>query len=128
MIACDDVVEDKRTSKKTIFNAFNQIGVRKFPAKHQRLVVFLSLTNGHGEVPFDLQFVRGADDKTLCGLKGTVKFGNPLAVMDMVLTMEGLPLPEEGRCSFRLFLAGNPVRERRLFVKLLKGDTDGRSD
>jgi hypothetical protein len=52
MIVCDDVVEDKRTIEKTIFNAFNQIWAKAYPAKHQRLVVFLSLANGRGEVTF----------------------------------------------------------------------------
>jgi len=128
MVLCDDVVEDKRSNNKTLFNTFNQITALKFPAIHPKLVVFLSLTNGHGEVPFDLQFVRDKDDRPLCGLKGTVKFGDPLAVADIVLTMRGLPLPDEGHYCFRLLLAGEPVRERRLFVKLLKGGSDGSSD
>ena len=128
MIVCDDVVEDKRSNKKTIFNAFNQIAAPKFPTKHQKLVVFLSLTNGHGTVPFDLQFVMGADEKVLCGLKGAVKFDDPLAVVELVLTMQGLPLPKEGQYSFRLLLGGHPVRERRLFVKLWKGGGDGGGD
>ena len=128
MIVCDDVIEDKRTNKKTIYNAFNQIWSRKFPARHGKLAVFLSLTNGHGEVPFDLQFIGGAADKPLCGLKGTVKFPDPLTVVDMVLTMAGLPLPKEGVYAFRLLLGDRIARERRILVNLLKGGGDDAGD
>lgn len=121
MIVCDDVTQDKNTGKKTLFNTFNQIACREFPNKHGNLVVFVSLTNGRGEAPMNLEFIRGAAEQPLCALQGTVKFPDPLAVVDVVLRIAGLPLPEEGVYAFRLTVGGRILRERRIFVSRQEG-------
>ena len=121
LVISDDVVEDKNTGKKTIINAFNQIWCSDFPNQHGKLVVLVSLTNGRGQVPLDLQFIKEATDAPLCGLKGVVNFPDPLSVVDVVLQITGLPLPEEGHYAFRLVVGGKILRERRVFARRHEG-------
>ena len=49
LLICEGVIEDSRSKNKTIVSTFNRITSSKFPARHDRLAPFLSMTEGHGE-------------------------------------------------------------------------------
>ena len=58
IIVCEGVIEDLRSRNKTIVNTFNRIFSAAFPVSQDRLTVFVSLTNGHGEQDLEIRFVR----------------------------------------------------------------------
>ena len=48
-LACDDVITDAATQKKTIVGCFGDIFAVSYPVLYHRLALFAELTNGHGD-------------------------------------------------------------------------------
>ena len=121
IIVCDDVIEDKRTGKKSIIGAFNQIWSTSFPSQHDKLVLFVSLTDGKGESDLTVRVVRELQPdysgEEIFRLAGKVKFGNPLDVAELVLTMHKLLLPQSGNYTVLVEVGGGIVGERRIRVE-----------
>ena len=114
-IICEGVVEDARSHNKSIFNCFNEIRARAFPVIHDRLTVFLALTNGHGTV--NLRIRLSKDDKEpYVTLRGELSFPSPLHVVDMVFNMRQVPLPEPGAYRIEAWVDDRMVSQRRLMV------------
>ena len=116
IIVCESVVEDIQTHNKCIWSTFNQIAAPAFPAQHPKLVVFVTLTNGHGTVPFVLRFAQDTASKVLLELKGSIPFRNPLDIADMVFNLLLLPLPAPGPYSVQILTNGAVIGERRIQV------------
>jgi hypothetical protein len=95
IIICEDVVEDARSHNKCILNTYNTIFSQHYPAKHDRLTIFLSFTNGHGEVPIEVRFGKEGK-KPILNARGKVKFEDPLAVAELILNLRHVPIPEAG--------------------------------
>ena len=95
IIICEDVVEDARSHNKCILNTYNTMHSHAYPASQDRLTVFLSLTNGHGEMPIEVRFCK-EDGEPILKAGGTVKFSDPLAVAELILSLRNVPIPEAG--------------------------------
>ena len=119
VIICEGVVEDVRSHNKCILNTYNVIGVQSFPAQHDRLTIFASLTDGRGELPLEFRFVqdRPGGTTTLLNLNGAVKFGDPLGVIDLTVDLRGLPLKEAGNYAVQLWVNNEMIGERRIVVQ-----------
>jgi len=129
IVVCESVVEDIQTRNKCILNTFNGIFGFRFPCVHPKLVVFATLTNGHGTIPLELKFVQDTTREVLLGLQGAVEFNSPLDIADMVFNLHNLPLPAPGPYSVQIFANGEPIGERRIQVALAnipgQGDQGG---
>ena len=49
MLLCDYLVMDAETRNKSLIGIFNRVNASRFPVRHDRMHVFIALTNGHGD-------------------------------------------------------------------------------
>ena len=120
IVICNEIIEDKRTSNKTLVSLFNSIGVPALPATHPRLFLMASLTNLREEtaVSFSLKSPSG---KELLRINGAANSGDdPLSVIDLVVEVLGLVLGEEG-VHFVDVLAGDMLLGSRRFTVARQG-------
>jgi hypothetical protein len=121
MVICDAVLRDESTKKPTLVGLFNQITAANLPAIHDRLHVFLSLTNGRGELPCLLQ-CKDQDEGVVCEVGGSIRFGNPLEVADVDIEMRGVVFEKEGLYVFEFSCDGQFLTRRRFLVSKEKSD------
>jgi hypothetical protein len=114
MVICDMVLRDERTKNVSLIGLFNQIQGPRVPMLHDRLFVFLSLTDGHGRQAFQLQ-CKAPDESVIFETRGEVVFNDPLEVTDAFIEIRGLLLPAAGIYTFE-FTCGGELTLRRFLV------------
>ena len=120
IVLCNEIIEDKRTSNKTLVGLFNSVGVSALPATHPRLFLLASLTNLREDLPVSLS-VRSHTGRELLRVEGAVSSGgDPLAVVDLVLEVLGLTVQEEG-VHFVDVLSGDVLLGSRRFTVTRQG-------
>lgn len=115
LVICDLVLRDEKSHNVSLVGLFNAILAGRFPARHDRMHVFVSLTHGHGKIPCRLECT-GPDDKVIFRLDGHVEFKNPLGVIDANFELRGVVFPTPGPYVLELSCAGVPVIARRFEV------------
>ena len=112
MIICDDVIDDKRTRKKSLIGMFDRIMAATLPTRHPKLHVFFSLTNGRGKYKATLEHTYIPELKVLQEIHGELDFPGPNAILEYDFELLNVAFPHEGKYSFQLLLDGKPVAER----------------
>ncbi len=96
IIICNEIIEDKRTSNKTLVSLFNSVGVQALPVTHPRLFLMASLTNLRTDLPVSFS-IKSPSGREILRVNGAASSGgDPLAVIDLVVEVLGLSLGEEG--------------------------------
>ena len=115
IVICNEIIEDKRTSNKTLVSLFNSVGVPALPATHPRLFLMASLTNLREELPVTFS-IKGPSGREILRVNGAASSGgDPLAVIDLVVEVLGLPIGEEG-VHFVDVLTGDALLGSRRFT------------
>jgi hypothetical protein len=114
MVICDMVLRDERTKNVSLIGLFNQIHGLRLPMLHDRMFVFLSLTDGHGRQPFSLQ-CKAPDETVIFETRGEVVFNDPLEVTDAYVEIRGILLATAGLYTFE-FTCGGELALRRFLV------------
>ncbi len=123
LLICEGVVEDSRSKNKTILNTYNRIFSARYPARHDRLAIFLSLTDGHGDHAMTVQIVRaeaGLGQEPLVKMEGNLHFPDPLAVTEFTFDLRGLVIPAAGKYVIEVRIDGEIVKQRRFEAVLHK--------
>lgn len=99
IILCDQVIEDKRTNKKSLIGTFNDIMVAGIPAKHPCMCLMLSVTNCRHEREIQIEILRDTEQgvEQLLTMQGRIRAKTPLDVIDLVFEMRGVPLQSLGQ-------------------------------
>jgi len=121
IVICNEVIEDKQTSNKTLVSLFNQIDATTLPSRHARMFVVASLTDGLGKCPITIRVASLKSDREIARVEGEAEFQDPLAVLDFVVELRSLPLFEEGVHAVDVIADGNLLSTRRFFVRLVGG-------
>jgi len=116
LLICDQVIDDKITNKKSVIGLFNAVLVPKVPATIHQLVVLASLTEIETRVELELRLVRDADNEVLFRTHGPVEAPSPLATVDLVFAMQGIPIATAGQYAFEVLCAGDVLGRRRFQV------------
>ncbi len=115
IVICNEIIEDKRTSNKTLVSLFNSVGVPALPATHPRLFLMASLTNLREQLPVSFS-IKGPSGREVLRVNGEASSGgDPLTVVDLVVEVLGLPLGEEG-VHFVDVLTGDSLLGSRRFT------------
>jgi len=123
LLICEGVIEDSRSKNKTIVNTFNRISSKAYPAQHDRLATFLSMTGGHGDYDLKIRVVHAdaaPGEDTLLEAGGQVTFGDPFAVVELTLDLRGLAVPKPGNYAIQVVIDGDVVKQRRFAAVLLE--------
>lgn len=121
VVICNEVIEDKTTSNKTLVSIFNTIGTPGLPCHHPRMFVMASLTDGRGTWPVTFR-ITGPSGRVLMRLDGDAHFSNPLEVIDLVLQVRGLQLFEAGEHTVDVMSGHDVLGSRRFSVVMEKGE------
>lgn len=116
LLICDQVIDDKITSKKSAIGLFNTVLVPKMPTAIHQIVVLASLTEIESRVVLELRLVRDADNAVLFQTHGPVEAPTPLATVDLVFSMHGVRIPTAGQYAFEVLCAGEVLGRRRFQV------------
>jgi hypothetical protein len=115
VIVCNDVIEDKRTSNKSLIGLFNAINAPQLPVTHPRMNVIASITNANGELPISLKITAPSGAEVMKA-EGSVPLNDPLAVVDVVFEVNGLPIEELGTYMIDIFSNSHHMGGRRFQV------------
>jgi len=117
IVICNEIIEDKRTSNKTLVSLFNSVGVQALPATHPRLFLMASLTNLREDLPVSFS-IKSPSGREILRVNGAASSGSdPLTVVDLVVEVLGLTIGEEGEgVHFVDVLVGDALLGSRRFT------------
>jgi len=115
MVICDMVVRDEQTKNVSLIGLFNAVTGPKVPLRHDRMYVFVSLTNCHGDYECRLQ-CKSPDEEVIFEATGKISLNDPLAVADLNLELRGLVFKVPGNYIFEFYCAGELLTMRRFSV------------
>ncbi|MFH1747448.1 MAG: hypothetical protein ABIG44_10440 [Planctomycetota bacterium] len=116
LLICDQVIDDRITSKKSAIGLFNTVLVPKAPTVIHQIVIMASLTEIETRVVLELRLVRDADNAVLFQTQGPVEAPTPLATVDLVFNMQGVRIPTFGQYAFEVLCVGEVLGRRRFQV------------
>ncbi len=119
IIICDRVITETGTNNKTIVSTFNSIHAAKFPCIHQRMAVFVALTNASGVKEVNLVLTH--EGKTIIKFGGKVMFSGPNAVVELIFNLKGVPFPDPGTYCFEVHAGGDYIFESRFNLTKTEG-------
>lgn len=116
IVVCDQIIEDKLTSKKSLIGIFNNIASHQFPCRHPQISVFVSLTEGRGECKARLRIAHEESNAAVADVSGPIQFPDVNAVVELVFNLVGLTFPEPGLYAIEFYCDDALVLERRFHV------------
>jgi len=116
LLVCDQVIDDRLTKKKSAIGLFNTVLVPSLPTRIHQLAVMATLTEISGRTPLRLRLVRDEDNNVLMQTRGHVDAPNPLAMVDLVFAMQGVPVAQAGQYAFELLSESELLGRRRFQV------------
>ncbi len=116
IVLCDQIIEDKQTSKKSLIGIFNQIGTAEFPCRHARLSIFVSITEGRGTSDAKLRIVCEETDKVVTEVRGRIQFPDIHSVVEICFNFGILIFETPGLYSIEFYCDDVIVLERRFHV------------
>lgn len=128
LAACDMLIEDRQTGKKSLIGLFDKLFAANFPCTHPAMTVMVALTSGHGDYPCEL-VCRHSDSETVAfSAKGKISFRDPSQVVDLVFQLRQVRFPKSGTYWLHFLVDGVPVLMRPLFIQPAEtsGDKTGK--
>ncbi|MBL8878600.1 MAG: hypothetical protein JNG88_05720 [Phycisphaerales bacterium] len=113
LLLCDQLIDDRFTNKKSAIGMFNTIISPTMPTVIQQVTVLASLTELSGQSIVELRLVRDADNGLIFSGNGRVDAPNPLAVVDLIFTLQGIQLPTPGQYAMELWSSDDLLGRRR---------------
>ena len=117
MVVCDGLRRDPYTGKTTIIGTFSTIMGKTFPLVHPVLSVYISLTDGHGDVSCKLILIDVDEERSpIFEASETVNFNDPRMIAELCVIRGGIIFPEPGEYRLKLIAADEFIIERRILV------------
>lgn len=118
-IACDTIITDAQTGKKSLIGIFNSAGAARFPHILPQFFIFASMTNGNGDTEVRVQ-LSAADNSEIFNLKGRIPFKTPLDCPEMIFGIQNLVIKAPGTYELRLLANDVLVASRLLTFRELR--------
>lgn len=120
LVVCDNVYTESR-GKVALVGLFNQIQVAKFPVKHPRLCVYVSVTDVHRKTTFKLDIVHSETDREVASLKGPPpQSTDPTTICDFNFVLENLVFKEPGLYYIRFWGNEHLLLQRPFSVQMAR--------
>ncbi|MFH0982462.1 MAG: hypothetical protein V2A79_13130 [Planctomycetota bacterium] len=117
IILCDDVFEDKRTSKRILVGTFDRILAGAFPCAHGSMVVWLELTSGRGQYDLSVSIVHAETDLKTLEVNGRVVFEDPLQVVGIAIGFANVVFKEPGKYWIDVYANQTLIAQRAFLVE-----------
>jgi hypothetical protein len=116
MVICDMIIEDKKTGKKSLIGMFSNVSAVQVPCALSRFGVYISLTEGIGDYACSLKCVRAGDNLLIGETKGGLKFEDRSNIVEIVLEINGLTVPEFGEYRLEFYCEDGLLISRKFTV------------
>jgi hypothetical protein len=114
---CRDFIRDPDSGNYTVVRSFTGSPVDSFPGVSEPFCVFAILTEGFGEVPTELVVTYfGKEIFEYAQIRGSVRFADPLKLVDCVFRFQKFPFPEPGVYLFTLLVDGEWAAQKAVRV------------
>ena len=116
LMLCDQVVFEQGTQKPYLLGVFTGVAVDSIPTVPQRFDVFVSLTDGLGDVPMTLSVEHLETNQEIYSQNLTVRFPDPLQVVNLRFRVRQLTYEAAGTYLFVLIANDQELAARRVRV------------
>lgn len=121
LIPCDCIIEDKKTSKKSLIGIFGNINVSALPCPMPPTCILVSMTGGAGEYLCEVICDAPAPgSEQVFSMKGKIRFDTPQQILDFVFQIKSGELKEPGVYWLKVLIDEVPIMMRPFSVNLLK--------
>ena len=117
ILVCDTIIRDELTHNVSLIGIFNTIHAANFPCVHQRMHVFVSLTDGRGACEGRLCVVARETEGLVAEATGRIEFPpDARAVVDMNFELRQVPFEKTGQYSVDFYVEGELIGSRPFSV------------
>ncbi len=124
LVMCDNILQDAETKKYYLMGTATMTYARSFPARYQKLCLYVVLTGIHEPQTITIKLVHldtaSNEDRQVMSISGNVDAPDPLAVAELTFAMRNLPFPPPGEYRFQLMASETLLAERKFVVKEMK--------
>ena len=118
IIVCDRVIFDRITGMPSIVNIVQTINAPKFPVRHDQLVFFCEMTNGHGSTRLKIRLVDLENqDKAIFEQGQSVDFKDVRQIVTVAVNLMGVVFHHTGEYRFQLYANDILLGERSIMCK-----------
>ena len=119
LVVCERVIIEEQTKNKTLVSIFNNISVRGFPCRHDRLCVYVALTNGQGDSNISLVLKLIEDGSKVFSADGAVQFQDAQQTVEVIFAIRDFTFYKPGAYAFEVYADNEYVFESRFTVNLI---------
>jgi hypothetical protein len=117
-IICDRVIFDRISGMPSIINIIQTINAPRYPVRHDQLIFFCELTNGHGDTRLKIRLVDLENqDKVIFEQGQSVDFKDVRQTVTVAINLMGIVFQHTGEYRFQLFANGNLLGERSVICR-----------
>lgn len=117
-IICDRVIFDRISGMPSIINIVQTINAPRYPVRHDQLIFFCELTNGHGNTRLKIRLVDLENqDKIIFEQGQSVDFKDVRQIVTVAINLMGIIFQHTGEYRFQLFASDTLLGERSVFCR-----------
>jgi hypothetical protein len=117
-IICDRVIFDRISGMPSIINIIQTINAPKYPVRHDQLLFFCEMTNGHGSTRLKIRLVDiESQDKIIFEQGQSVDFKDVRQIVTVAINLMGIVFQHTGEYRFQLFANETLLGERSVICR-----------
>jgi hypothetical protein len=117
-IVCDRVIFDRLSGMPSIINIIQTINAPKYPVRHDQLIFFCELTNGHGSTRIKIRLVDIENqDRVIFEQGQAVDFKDVRQIVTVAINLLGVVFQHTGEYRFQLFANDTLLGERSVVCR-----------
>jgi hypothetical protein len=119
-IVCDRVIFDRISGMPSIINIIQNINAPRYPVRHDQLIYFCEMTNGHGVTHLKIRLVDIENqDKAIFEQGQPVDFKDVHQTVTVAINLMGVVFQHTGEYRFQLFANDTLLGERSVMCRLV---------
>jgi hypothetical protein len=117
-IICDRVIFDRITGMPSIINIIQTVNAPRFPVRHDQIIFFCEMTNGHGNTRLRIRLVDVENqDKVILEQGQAVDFTDVRQIVTVAINLIGIVFQHTGEYRFQLFAGDTLLGERSVVCR-----------
>jgi hypothetical protein len=115
---CDRVIFDRLSGMPSIINIIQTINAPRYPVRHDQLIFFCEMTNGHGSTKIKIRLVDlGEQEKIIFEQSQPVDFKDVRQIVTVAINLMGIVFQHTGEYRFQLFANDTLLGERSVVCR-----------
>jgi hypothetical protein len=118
VVICDRVIFDRITGMPSIINIIQNINAPQYPVRHNQIIFFCEMTNGHGNTRLKIRLVDlDNQDKIVFEQSQVVDFKDVKQIVTVAINLMGIVFQHTGEYRFQLFADDTLMGERSIICR-----------